>query len=327
MPESWKTTLPCTRAEAESLADQELYDANPDAELSIVTREIEARYPDKWAVDIYSSARPTKELLKKITQLSPSGLRQKIKPQVERLGDEDWVTISQTGLEPLRAGRFHVHTGNDEPSDDPEAVNLRIDASQAFGTGHHETTLGCLETLDLLKRRGGHFRNIIDVGTGTGLLALAARHLWPTARLIASDLDPVAVDISKYNADLNNVPSGSGRNALALVASNGMDHRMIRMRAPYDLIIANILARPLIALAPQIAAAAAPGASLVLAGLLADQQVELLTVFRKHGFRLTESRVNGDWPCLLLKKRARYRQISSRRPIYSPLPEGSFGEW
>lgn len=327
MPESWKTTLPCTRAEAESLADQELYDANPDAELSIVTREIEARHLDKWAIDIYSSTRPSKKLLERITRLSPSSLSQKIKPSVEKLGDEDWVTISQTGLEPLRAGRFHVHTGNDEPSGDPGVINLRIDASQAFGTGHHETTMGCLETLDLLKQRGRHFRNMIDVGTGTGLLALAARHLWPTARLIASDLDPVAVDISKYNAELNDIRSGSGRNALALVASNGLDHRTIRLRAPYDLIIANILARPLIALAPQIASAAAPGASLVLAGLLTDQQSELLTVFRKHGFRLAESRINGDWPCLLLKKRARYRKVSSRRPIYSPLSDGSFGEW
>ncbi|MEO0441893.1 MAG: 50S ribosomal protein L11 methyltransferase, partial [Pseudomonadota bacterium] len=266
MPESWKITLPCTRAEAEKLAEQEMSESATDLDLSIVTREVDAADPDIWAIDIYSDSKPTAELLARLAELSPSALAAKAKPEAEKLPDADWVSLSQEGLEPIRAGRFHVHTGNDAPLSEPDVVNLHIDAGQAFGTGHHETTQGCLKTLDKLKRQGRHFRNIIDVGTGTGLLAMAARHLWPVARLMASDVDPVAVEVGRRNVSLNGFQTGTGRHAIALVASNGLDDRKIRQRAPFDLIIANILARPLIGLAQQISAAAAPGSTLVLAG-------------------------------------------------------------
>ena len=206
-------------------------------------------------------------------------------------------------------------------------VNLQIDAGQAFGTGHHETTLGCLKTLDRLKRRGRQYRQIIDVGTGTGLLAMAARHLWPTARIMASDVDPVAIEVGQRNAELNDLETGNGRHAIALVASNGLDHRAIRQRAPYDLIIANILARPLIGLAPQISAAAAPGSTLVLAGLLTEQQEELFGAYRYNGFRLVESRKQDQWPCLVLQRRRDYRSSRPLGQIRSPLPETYFGEW
>lgn len=327
MPESWKITLPCTRAEAEALADQELHEGSTDMELSIVTREVDATLPDAWAIDIYSDSRPDKDLLARMVRLSPSALAAKIEPKVEKLPDEDWVSLSQEGLEPIRAGRFHVHTGNDDPLPDRDVVNLQIDAGQAFGTGHHETTLGCLKTLDRLKRRGQVFRNIIDVGTGTGLLAMAAHHLWPVARLMASDVDPVAVEVGERNVRLNGLQTGISRNAIAMVASNGLDHRAIRQRAPYDLIIANILARPLIALAPQISAAAAPGATLVLAGLLTEQQEELVKAYTRNGYRLQETHVEDQWPCLVLKRRPDYQNRRSSRQIRSPLSATYFGEW
>ncbi|SIN86622.1 [LSU ribosomal protein L11P]-lysine N-methyltransferase [Parasphingorhabdus marina DSM 22363] len=327
MPESWKITLPCTRAEAEILAEQELFEISADMGLSIVTREVDAAQPDAWVIDIYTDSQPTKDQLARLAKLSPSALTRKVKPQVEKLPDEDWVSLSQQGLEPLRAGRFHVHTGNDAPLSDPEVVNLQIDAGQAFGTGHHETTLGCLTTLDLLKRRGRHYRNIIDVGTGTGLLAMAARHLWPVARIMASDVDPVAVEVCKRNAALNGLETGCSRHGITMVASNGLDHRAIRQRAPYDLIIANILARPLIGLAPQVAAAAAPGSTLILAGLLTEQQEELVGAYRHNGFRLVESRKQDQWPCLVLQRRRDHRSSRPLSQIRSPLPETYFGEW
>ncbi|MEL6875310.1 MAG: 50S ribosomal protein L11 methyltransferase, partial [Pseudomonadota bacterium] len=277
--------------------------------------------------DIYTDAKPTRELLARLAELSPSALAAKAKPKVEKLPDADWVSLSQEGLEPIRAERFYVHTGNDAPLSDPDVVNLQIDAGQAFGTGHHETTLGCLKTLDRLKRRGQHFRNIIDVGTGTGLLAMAARHLWPVARLMASDVDPVAVEVGRRNVTLNGFQTGNGRHAIDMVSSNGLDDRTIRQRAPFDLIIANILARPLIGLAPQISAAAAPGSTLILAGLLTEQQDDLVKAYVRNGFRLQDTRLEDQWPCLVLKRRRDYRTNRSLRQIRSPLPETYFGEW
>lgn len=327
MSDSWKITLPCTRDEAEALTGDSLFVASTDSVPTIVTREIDESRPNEWAIDIYCNTQPDADFLANISDLSPSSVASQAEPLVEKLVEEDWVTLSQSGLEPLRAGRFYVHTVNDSPTSDPDSINIRIDASQAFGTGHHETTMGCLRALDRLKRRGQNYRNIIDVGTGTGLLAIAAKNLWPVARHIASDLDPIAVDVSIDNAALNGLRSGPGRSAIQIVASNGLDHHMIKRRAPYDLIIANILARPLIGLAAQIAAAAAPGTILILAGLLRKQQDELVAVFVRNGFRLRDSHVENEWPCLVMVMRDRHRRGTHKRAIKSPLARDSFGEW
>ena len=327
MPDSWKVTLPCTRGEAEALTDDSLLVAATDNMPTIVTREIDESRPDEWAIDIYCNSRPNAKLLAAICALSPTSIADQIAPQVEKLPDQDWVTLSQSGLKPLSAGRFYVHTSNDPPASDPNIINIHIDASQAFGTGHHETTLGCLSALDRLKRRGQNYRNVIDVGTGTGLLAIAAKRLWPAAHHIASDLDPIAVGVGIENASLNGLRTGPGRSAIQMVTSNGLDHHAIRRRAPYDLIIANILARPLIGLAPQIAAAANPGTVLILAGLLREQQDELVTVFMRNGFRLREAHVKNEWPCLVMVMRDRHRAGRHQRAIRSPLAKGSFGEW
>ena len=299
------------------LSEDSLFLSSPDSVPTIVTREISPERPDAWAIDVYCESKPDKALLKNIAKLAP---KTRSKPKVEKLGDEDWVTISQQGLKPLRAGRFYVHTSNAEPSAEIGVTNICVDASLAFGTGHHETTLGCLETLDGLKRNGKQFRNVIDVGTGTGLLAFAARYLWPTASIIASDIDPVAVDISHANANANGVTS------IRFLQSNGLDSPAIQRGEPYDLIIANILARPLIALAPQISAAAAPGTILVLAGLLADQKREVLRAYVRSGFRLRRTRLENQWPCLTLIKARNFGRTRSRRRTRSPLAEDYFGE-
>ncbi len=127
------------------------------------------------------------------------------------------------------------------------------------GPGSTRRPQGCLVTLDVLKQRGALFRNIVDVGTGTGLLAFAAMHLWPRAYATASDIDPASIEVTADNADLNGVALGHSKGQLALAVASGLDHPLILRRAPYDLIVANILAGPLIALAPAIAAALEPG--------------------------------------------------------------------
>ena len=308
------------------LAEDQLFIAASDSTPTIVASETDSKRPDEWMIDVYCATEPDPELICNLLQLSPSAEAAGFQPIVERLADEDWVTLSQQGLEPLRAGRFHVHTSSDRPSGDPGLINLCIDAGQAFGTGHHETTMGCLHSLDRLKRTSHRFRNIADIGTGTGLLAFAAHHLWPEAKIIASDIDPVAVAVTQENCQLNAIETGRGRGQIRLVQSNGLDHPALDQRAPYDLIIANILAGPLVALAPQIAAASAAGTVLLLAGLLARQKAEVVRAYLRQGFRLRHTRLDHEWPCLTLVKARKYGRVRKPKRKKSPLAPDYFGE-
>ena len=193
-------------------------------------------------------------------------------PEIEHLEDTtDWVTMSQQGLGPIRAGRFFVHTPMHYADRPADTVNFEIDAGLAFGTGQHDTTAGCLAALDRLEAAGKRFANIADIGTGTGLLAFAEMALWPEAKAIATDIDEIAVRVSEENAAINGLKLGHGPGELLLAVADGMDHPLIQARAPYDLLIANILAGPLIELAPAFATSIAPRASVVLAGLLDTQ--------------------------------------------------------
>jgi ribosomal protein L11 methyltransferase len=221
-------------------------------------------------------------------------------PEVEHLEDSsDWVTKSQQGLRPIRAGRFFVHTPMhfaDRPAD---TVNLEIDAGLAFGTGQHATTAGCLGSLDELAVSGAQFSNVADIGTGTGLLAFAALALWPSARCIATDIDPIAVDVSRDNAAINAVKTGHGEGELLLAVADGMESPMLAARAPFDLLIANILAGPLIELAPAFVKALAPGGTVILAGLLDTQADAVAKAYEAQGLRLVD-RGKGEWPVVRL---------------------------
>jgi ribosomal protein L11 methyltransferase len=183
---------------------------------------------------------------------------------------------------------------------EPERINFEIDAGLAFGTGQHATTSGCLEALDALERQGARFKNVADLGTGTGLLAFAALALWPEARCIATDIDPVAVDVARDNAAINGVKLGHGAGELLLLAADGMASPMLSARAPYDLIVANILAGPLIELAPDFAHALAPGGTVMLAGLLDTQADGVIAAYEKLGLSAAD-RGSGEWPVLVLR--------------------------
>jgi ribosomal protein L11 methyltransferase len=186
-------------------------------------------------------------------------------------------------------------------ADRPEgAISFEIDAGLAFGTGQHDTTAGCLAALDRLEQAGKRFANIADIGTGTGLLAFAALSLWPAAKAIATDIDAVAVDVSEENARINGVRLGHGPGELLLAVADGMDHPLIAARAPFDLLIANILAGPLIELAPAFAKTVTPGASVVLAGLLDTQADAVITAYEARGMKLAE-RGKGEWSVLVLE--------------------------
>ena len=322
---SWIVSLPCTRDEAEALSEEipEL-DAMAEAPV-VVTREIDEE-AGLWQLDAYMDDKPGAALLALLRSLVPSAKGKK--PVVEQLPDEDWVTLSQQGLEPVRAGRFFVHTSSYADRVPPGTTPFLIDASQAFGTGGHDTTAGCLAMLDRLARQGASPRNIADIGTGTGLLAFAAMALWPRAKVIASDIDPASILVTRDNAAINRVALGRGGGRLALAVAPGTDHPAIRHRAPYDLVVANILAGPLITLAPDIAAATAPGGHAILAGLIARQMEPVLAAYRAQGFRLTTRGGSAEWPCLLLVKRRRYGWRRSERALHRASPsDASFGSW
>ncbi len=287
MTEPWKLTLPCTRAEAEIVA---VIDA-PDG-IVLSTSEPDETQPDRWQLDAYFEGKPSREVLRSIARLVPSA-REK-DPRAKPLPPQDWVTLSQSGFEPLSAGRFYVRTSDHGAL--PGMVDFVIPAGLAFGTGQHATTAGCLTMLDALKRRGNVYRNLIDLGTGTGLLAFAAMRLWPAAHATASDIDPVSIDVVRENAALNAI------HGLRCVVADGLSHRALVARAPYDLVIANILAQPLIDMAPWIAASVARGGTLILAGLLNTQAAAVARAYRKQGMRLAETS-DGEWPVLRMVAR------------------------
>jgi ribosomal protein L11 methyltransferase len=324
--ENWKVTLPCTRQEAEALSEQDDIMAMLSPLPTFVMQETEAFNDLKWELLAYYSEKPTKAVIAQIQAFLPSA--KKAKAVIECLPDTDWLVESQQGLKPVTAGRFYVHTASNQNLIPSGAKAFQIEASQAFGTGGHETTYGCLAMLDTMKRQGKRFDHIADIGTGTGLLAFAAAHLWPRAYVTASDIDPVSIDVTIENAHVNAVLLGQAPGRVALCVATGTDHEMIQRRADYDLVIANILAGPLIELAPSFAAIMREGGSLILAGLLNTQAEGLIKAYRATGFQLIERNDNGDWPCLRLMLRPRY---GWRRPIRdskrTSQPPGDFGTW
>jgi ribosomal protein L11 methyltransferase len=289
---SFRVTIPCTRAQGEAIVNAEDRFHGSDDPPVLVADEPDPSKPDEWLIHAYFDHHPGRAEIAILTAVGSGP------PQIEKLGEQDWVTMSQAGLQPIRAGRFHVHTPTYPP--DPDRINFEIDAGLAFGTGQHATTGGCLEALDRLEREGARFTNIVDIGTGTGLLAFAALKLWPHAKCIATDIDPVAVDVARDNAAINGVKLGHSAGELLLVQADGMESPLLTARTPFDLIIANILAAPLIELAPDFAKALAPGGTIIVAGLLDSQAAAVIRAYEDRGLTLAD-RGSGDWPVLALE--------------------------
>jgi len=294
---TWRISLPCSRDEAQKLQGELVAFATVDPPPVLVTSE---ERPDRWRLDAFFEDKPGRATVSALKALVPSAAD--ARAVTEEVVEQDWVALSQAGLDPIEAGRFFVHTPAHRAQIPTGAVALEIDAGRAFGTGHHDTTTGCLVALDRLKRSGFVARNLIDVGTGTGLLAFAAMRLWPHARATASDIDPVAIEVARDNARTNGVTLGAGPGRLDLAVAPGLDSPLLRQRAPYDLIVANILAGPLIALAPTLAPALVPGGRLLLAGLLLSQAERVARAYRREGLRPTGIVRRGEWPTLVLRR-------------------------
>ncbi len=286
------------RAEAYRTAAAMAELIDPPAE-AVAVFEIEGDGPEAaplgWRLDAYFTELPDiAELAAGISALNgapPPAL------QLEEVPDENWVAISQQALPPVTAGRFTVHGSHDRHRVPRGPHALLIDAGEAFGTAHHPTTLGCLEAIDRLTRNRA-FGNVLDLGCGTGVLAIAARRALPHALIMASDIDPVAVDVTRANARQNCasriVSLCSGR--VPRVKGRGAIPRR-------DLFIANILARPLVALAPQIAPAVASRGNLVLSGLLTSQARQVGAAYLARGFSLVRHDRIAGWSTLTFVRR------------------------
>lgn len=216
---------------------------------------------------------------------------------ISEVPETDWVAAVRRDLAPVEAGRFYLYGAHDADTVPADREGLLIEASMAFGTGHHGTTRGCLEALDRLQIEGGQPSSVIDLGCGTAVLAMAAARLWPEARVIGSDIDPVAIDVARVNVSANDL---AGR--VDLVIADGLEHPALRRHMPADLICANILKGPLIDLAPSILAALASPSWLVLSGLLVDQAAEVIDVYGGLDLLLHARIDHGDWATLTFRR-------------------------
>ena len=216
---------------------------------------------------------------------------------LSELPEVDWVAHVRRELSPVDAGRFFVYGSHDADKVPAGRVPLQIEATVAFGTGHHGTTLGCLLAFDRLLTEGWRPAKVADIGCGTAVLAMAAAATLPEARVIASDIDRVAVDVAEANVAINEL---EGR--VECLEAAGLDHPGLRAAAPFDLIFANILKGPLIELAPGIATHLATGGRAILSGLLAVQADSVINTYVASGLTLNNRQDIGEWSTLVLQK-------------------------
>ena len=281
-PPLWKASVALTKTEASDVSAA--LELEGSAQAVLIAEE---PFADGAVVEALYTEEPDAAYLSRITGRAIT---------VAPLPDQDWIRLSQEGLPPVRAGRFFVYGAHDAGTVPHGVIPMKIEAGLAFGTGHHETTALCLAALsDLARQRS--FRNVLDLGCGTGLLAIGAAKLWKR-RVLASDIDPVAVEVTRDNARANGVGP-----LVAAVTADGLTSPVLANSAPYDLLIANILAGPLTQLAPAIQKALAPGAVLLLSGLLNNQEKLVTSFYQK--LRFVGARRMGPWSALVLEKPAR----------------------
>lgn len=285
--------LVCDETQARAAADLIVETFDP-AETAAAAFEDEASpvNPKPWVLEVFFGHAPDEDGVRRLlsSTIGPEGLAAL---SFERVQERDWVNSALEGLQPVRAGRFLVHGSHDRARVRSNDLALQIEAALAFGTGHHGTTRGCLLMLDgILKRRRP--KRVLDLGAGTGVLAMAAARALHQP-VVCGDIDPVAVVAARENARLNGLAA-----FVRPVVSTGPRHATIRAGAPYDLIFANILARPLRLLAPPIATMSAPGTELILSGLLPRDAPGILSSYAAQGFTLRYRIELEGWATLLL---------------------------
>jgi ribosomal protein L11 methyltransferase len=275
------------RAPAEAAA--EAIDANPLLENATYSILEEDEDKGVWRIDAFPTTDEEAEGIAEILRATPG-----LEVIVEKLADADWLAMSLSGLPPVEAGRFFVYGAHDQGKIPEGRVNLKIDAGAAFGTGHHGTTVGCLEAFDNLLATET-FEKVLDVGCGTGVLAIAAAKTGsPIA--VGTDIDEPSARIANENAQINDAKC-------EFYFADGLSDARIAQHAPYDLVFANILAAPLVFLAPEIAAALKSGGVAILSGLLRTQEERILEAYLPLGFVVEQTIHHDAWSALQLRKK------------------------
>jgi ribosomal protein L11 methyltransferase len=263
-----------------------------EEDFAIGTTEVDEK-ADRWEASVYMMFSDEETVRERFAETLAAAYPDLV---IERevLPDIDWIAKSLEGLKPVRAGRFLVHGSHDRDKIRSGDLPIEIDAGQAFGTGHHGTTAGCLEMIERVMRAHPP-RNALDLGTGSGVLAIAVAKLRKIP-VLATDIDPVAVKVAAENVRLNGIANG-----IALETAPGFHSSAFRRFGPFDLIIANILARPLIKMAPQLASHLSPGGDVILSGILAAQRWKVIAAYNGAGLSHVRTFWRNGWVTIHLK--------------------------
>ncbi|WP_455475168.1 50S ribosomal protein L11 methyltransferase [Bartonella sp. B17] len=244
-----------------------------------------------YELSLYVDKEHQENVLKRfanILSVNPDKINKEILPNI------DWVQRSLEGLTPVRSGPFFLHGSHNRNNIPPNVLPIEIEANQAFGTGHHGTTAGCLEMIAKVMQNENP-QNALDLGTGSGVLAIGIAMLKPIA-ILATDIDPIAIQVAQHNIELNNV-----KEYVTAITATGFSHNDIASHAPFDLIVANILANPLIELAQEMVQTLRKGGSLILSGILEEQHAHVLEAYIKHGLKHIETYHRQGWVTIHLK--------------------------
>lgn len=263
-----------------------------EEDYAIATTEIDEKN-DVWEASIYLMADEEAEVHERLREMLAEDFSS-LEIEREVIPDIDWIAKSLEGLTPVRAGRFLVHGSHDRDKVQVNDLAIEIDAGQAFGTGHHGTTAGCLEMIADVTR-AERPRNALDLGTGSGVLAIAVRRLLPIP-VLATDIDPIAVRVAKENARRNGIVSG-----IEFRVAPGFHSTAFGKYGPFDLIIANILARPLMKMAPQLVANLSGGGSVILSGILASQRWKVIAAYNGAGLKHVRTIWRNGWVTIHLR--------------------------
>lgn len=263
-----------------------------EEDVAIATTEVDEKR-DIWEASIYLMADEEEVIRQRFRSLLGEEFAS-LEISREVIPEVDWIAKSLEGLTPVRAGRFLVHGSHDRDKVRANDLAIEIEAGQAFGTGHHGTTAGCLEMIDEVVRARRTLRNALDLGTGSGVLAIAVAKL-RRIPVLATDIDPVAVRVARENV------ADNGVGHITLETAPGFHSSSFRRYGPFDLIIANILARPLIKMAPQLVTHLEPGGSVILSGILASQRWKVLAAYNGAGLRHVRTIWRNGWVTIHLK--------------------------
>jgi ribosomal protein L11 methyltransferase len=276
----------------DGMTAQAVSDAVEDLAAAVFLHNKEAEDGDNWTVTLTTRGAPDKDaILARVKTV----VRGKAMVRAEKMPQKDWLRHVHDNFPPVKTKRFFVHGSHFKKSPPKGLIPLQIDAATAFGSGEHETTKGCLMALEWLAKEKRAFKNVLDMGCGSGILAIGAKKLWDKAKITAIDIDPECIVVSKRHAKMNGVK-------LSAAAGDGYRTKLCKEGAPYDLICANILAGPLVDMAPLLQKALKKDGICVLSGLLARQEELVSFAHVKQGLKHMKTIPVGNWRTLVFRK-------------------------